>query len=814
MLISFNWLKEFVEIDRTVEEIAETLTMGGIEVESLTGVGASLGDVTTARIRAIVPHPNSEKLTLVTLDQGQTQATVVCGAPNVREGQVVAYCPPGGCLPSGARMEVRVIKGFTSPGMVCSEKELSLGDDESGILELNPSTPIGLALPEALPWIEDTILEVSVTPNRGDCLSVLGVAREIGALTGRAWRLPQFAIEESFVGIRDRVIVEVPDEDLCPRYVVRIVEGTTVGPSPFDIRIRLSRSGVRPISNVVDATNLILLECGQPLHAFDLSALERDRVVVRRCDPGERFTTLDGTERQLPENALMIRDGERSVALAGIMGGLNSEINVSTSSVLIESACFERFGIRRTSKALGLTTEASYRFERGVDPEGTLWAAHRAAYLIQRLAGGHVLADHIDVYPNPIIRQEVRVRPHKVNGLLGLSLETGQMAEYLNRLHVRVDMPTDSSGDMACCAPAWRWDLEREVDMIEEVGRIHGFENIPLSMPSYVSAPDRTRDDHRKLRKVNECMNGCGFTEIITMSFVSKSACGGFVEDGGTERVLELMNPLNEDLAVMRTSLLPGLIAAAKRNINFKSEDLKLYEIGKIFTPLAGSDLPREDLVLSAVALGSRHGSLWHFERGQMDIFGKVDVEQKVDFYDMKGALEALLDLFGAEEVLFEPSSRPFLHPGKSADIFLYDRSIGFLGELAPGMARGHDFHGRVQILEIFLEPLFIRDRKKRVFRSLPRYPYVERDVSLMVETNCSGDKIKHLISRLGHDIIASVNLFDLYRGESIPQGRQSMAFRIRYQAEDRTLTDEEVQEVHSSVVDALQKELGATMRE
>jgi len=814
MLVSFNWLKEFVDIDQSAEEVAETLTMGGIEVENLSRVGESLGDVVTSRIKTVVAHPNSEKLTLVTLDDGGKEVTVVCGAPNVSTGQVVAYCPPGGCLPSGLKMEERVIKGITSPGMLCSEKELGLGEDESGILELDRSTPLGIALPRALPWLEDVILEVSITPNRGDCLSVLGVAREIGALTGHPWRLPQFTIRESAVGVGDSVVVEVPDEDLCPRYVVRVVEGTKVGPSPFHIRLRLSRSGVRPISNVVDATNLILLECGQPLHAFDLSTLAGRRIVVRRCDPGERFTTLDSIERELTENALMIRDGERSVALAGIMGGLNSEINPSTTSVLIESACFERFGIRRTSKALGLSTEASYRFERGVDPQGTLWAAHRAAYLIANLAGGNVLEGCRDVYPNPISRPEVRVRPRKVNGLLGLELETTRMAAYLNRLHVRVDMEAGPSDEMTCVAPSWRWDLEREVDMIEEVARIHGFENIPLTMPSYVSAPDRTRNHQRTLRRVNESMNACGFTEIITMSFVSKEACKAFTEDGGQGGGLELMNPLNEELAVMRTSLIPGLMTAAKRNINFKSEDLRLYEIGKTFTAIAGQDLPREDMVLSAVALGRRHGSLWHFQRGLIDICGKVDVTQEVDFYDLKGALEALFDAFGVDEALYEASARPFLHPGKSAEVFVDGIGIGFLGELSPSLVREHGFHGRIQILEILLEPLLIRDRKKRVFRSLPRYPYVERDVSLMVETNCSGDKIKHLISRLGHDIIASVNLFDLYRGESIPQGRQSMAFRIRYQADDRTLTDEEVQEVHSSVVGALEKELGAAMRE
>ena len=814
MLISFNWLKEFVDIDHDVEKVSQILTMGGIEVENITQVGRGLGDVITARIEDVSPHPNAPKLTLVTLDIGEGKRTVVCGAPNVRQGQIAAYCPAGGTLPSGVRMEERVIKGIPSPGMICSEKELDLGDDESGILELDPDTRIGVALPKALPYIEDVVMEVSITPNRGDCLSVLGVARELAALTDRRWRAPTFTIEESAPSASDMVRVEVPDADLCPRYVVRLVEGTTIAPSPLDVRLKLSRSGVRPISNVVDVTNLVLMECGQPLHAFDHAMLKQGRIVVRRADPGERFVTLDNVERIMPPDALMIRDGERSVALAGIMGGLNSEISPSTSCVAIESACFERFGIRRTAKALGMMTEASYRFERGVDPQGTLWAANRAAYLVQKLAGGRVLQGVVDVYATPIVRPKVRVRKSKVNGLLGVDLTTSQMADYLKRLDVSVDTPSASPEAMECRPPSWRWDLEREVDFIEEIGRIHGFDRIPLSMPSYVSAPDRTRDEHKKLRAVNECMSGCGFTEIITMSFVSKAVSRTFLPQDAGADFLELVNPLTEDMAVMRKSLLPGLLAAAVRNVHFKSVDLKLYEIGKVFRPIKDMELPQEDLVLGALAMGRRYGDLWHFQRGEVDIYGKIDADQQVDFYDLKGALETIFEAFSVPDATFVPCQEPFLHGGKSAAVFVDGRKIGFVGELAPSVIREYDLPSRALVLEILLEPLFVHWRKKRVFKALPRYPYVERDISMLVETNCSGDQIKHLISRLGHGIIASVNLFDLYRGESIPEGRQSMAFRIRYQAEDRTLTDEEVQAVHSGIVSALQRELNVTVRE
>lgn len=814
MLVSFNWLKEFVEIDLSAEEVGDLLTMGGIEVEAVTRVGEGLDKILTARIEEIALHPKSDKMSLAKISLGNEVLTVVCGAPNIEVGQIVPYAPPGSVLPSGMEIKEATIKGVSSPGMICSEKELDLGEDASGILIFAEGTKVGIPITVAYPLIDDFILETSVTPNRGDCLSILGTAREVAALTGRPWRIPEFTIEEGSVSIHDRARIEVPDFDLCPRYVARMVEGVSIGPSPLEIRLRLIRSGVRPISNVVDATNIVLLECGQPLHAFDHTFLQGGKIVVRRCNPGETFVTLDDIERKLPENALMIRDGERSVGLAGIMGGLNSEIQDDTTAVLIESACFERFGIRRTAKALGMSTEASFRLERGVDPEGTLWASHRVAYLVQQLAGGTILAGLIDVYPEPIKRSAVPMKTTTAVSLLGVDLTSEQCVSYLERLGVEVDLQDDSDGTLVCTPPSWRWDLDRDVDMIEEVARVHGFQNITVSMPAYVSATDKTKEDRNQRRSAAELMNASGFTEIVTMSFVTEDAAREFVSHRPEAGQLALLNPLTEDHAVMRTSLIPGLLSTLKRNLNFRSEDLKLYEIGKTFFPNPNEELPVEDLKLAAVMTGSRHKGSWHFHRGEVDVRGKIDKEPYMDFYDMKGALENVLDGLGISEATFVPSTLPFLHPGKSADVIVENRTIGFAGELSPMKTRERDFTGKVQILEILLEPLLVQTRKERVFRPIPRYPFIERDLSLVVERNCSGDKIKHLISRLGHDIIASVVLFDLYRGKSIPDGYQSVAFRIRYQSEDRTLTDEEVQEVHSRVVVAVTTELGASLRE
>ncbi len=469
-------------------------------------------------------------------------------------------------------------------------------------------------------------------------------------------------------------------------------------------------------------------------------------------------------------------------------------------------------GTRKTAKALGMSTEASFRFERGVDPEGTLWAAHRAAYLIRKLAGGTILSGTIDVYPKPIIRRPVVVRPKRVNCFLGTSLKKKEISFCLERLGIAVNGKGKDA--LECAAPSWRWDLDREEDMMEEVARIYGFQNIPLSMPTYTSAPDRTGESHNRLRAVCGLMNTSGFTEVVTMSFNSKSEAGEFLEDGNKDDELALLNPISEEHVVMRTSLIPGLLSVMKRNVSFKIEDLRIFELGKAFLARPGQDLPVEELRVAGLATGSRYPGIWHFQRGEVDSRGKIDNIREVDFHDIKGAIENLFEGLGVSDVKFIPSKKPFLHRGKSADLVLEGQTIGFAGQLSPAKIREHDLSGNVQIFEILLEPLFIRWCKESVFKPIPRYPYIERDLSFIVEEKVSGDVIKHLISRLGHDIITSVVLFDLYRGETIPKGYQSMAFRIRYQSEDRTLTDEDAQEVHQSVAEALVREVDAKMRE
>lgn len=814
MLVSLNWLKEFVETDKTAFEIAEHLTMGGIEVESVNHVGGGLNGVFTAKILEKSPHPAVDKLCIVKVVLSDRTEEVVCGAPNVQVGDITAFAAVGAELPCGITVSVRQIKGIESKGMLCSEKELGLGEDASGILILEPGTPVGLPLTATLNYIDDFILETSVTPNRGDCLSILGVARELAALINARCKKPQFEIIESEDAIDTKLEIELWDPQLCPRYVARMVKGVRIAPSPFELRLKLFRHGVRPISNVVDVTNLVLLECGQPLHAFDHHRLEGGKIVVRRCTDGETFFTLDGIERNLPKNSLMICDAKRSVALAGIMGGQNSEIENFTKDVVIESACFERFGIRRTAKSLGMSTEASFRFERGTDPEGALWAANRASFLMQRIAGGEVLRGVVDAYPNPIIRPRVTVRNRRVSSLVGVDFRKEEIIHYLERLDIKCESCGESEESLICQSPSWRWDLEREVDMAEEVARIHGFQRIPVSMPVGRVKSDQSRTLNNRVRLAAKFMTASGFTEIVSMSFIPENACIdlGLLTEHDSQ--LKLINPLTEDYSVMRRSLLPGLMSALKRNLNFKIESIRLFEIGKVFVPVDGSELPREDLVLSGIAVGPRYSNNWHYNRGEINTYGKVETRPETDFYDVKGAIENCLEGLGCEDVKFIRSDKAFLHPGKSANLLANGLVQGFVGELNPKKTREFGLTCKIQVFEILLEPFLLEYRKKIAFRPLPRYPFVERDLSVVVETNCSGDDIKHLISRLGHGIINSVILFDLYRGESIPEGYQSMAFRIRYQSEDRTLTDAEVQEVHSQVIESLAERFGASVRD
>ncbi|HSR11906.1 MAG TPA: phenylalanine--tRNA ligase subunit beta, partial [Thermodesulfobacteriota bacterium] len=593
MKLSYEWLKDYVDVSLPASELADVLTHSGLEVEAVTEWKPEFRGVIVARLESFERLPSSDHLSLCRVSDGSRLYSVVCGAPNVRSGELVALAVEGAVLPGGERIGKTSFQGISSEGMLCSEKELGLSEEASGIMFLGNSARPGSTLQEAMP-LQDWILDVNITPNRSDCLCVIGLAREVAALTGRRLRLPEPRLEEAGETAETLTSVQIDRPDLCPRYAAKLILGIRIAASPFWMRRRLEALGVRAISNIVDVTNYVMLEMGQPLHAFDFERLEEKRIVVRTAAPGATFTTLDGTARRLPRESLMICDGKKPVALAGIMGGLNSEVEPDTGNILLESAYFDPMGIRRTSKQLGLATEASIRFERGIDPNGCLRAAERASGLMRDLAGGAIARGAVDNYARRIHPVRIPLRVPRVNQILGTELSGAEIRRYLESL----DIPIEQEGaDRITAVPGtYRVDLTREIDLVEEVARLHGFNRIPATLPSGTVAPRKKTELEEASWKARELLVGFGFREAINYSFMSTRMIRALriPDDDRRARPLPIQNPLSEEQAVMRTTLIPGLLQAAKLNFNRQNLDLKLFELGRVFFPRAGEELPLE----------------------------------------------------------------------------------------------------------------------------------------------------------------------------------------------------------------------------
>jgi phenylalanyl-tRNA synthetase beta chain len=665
-------------------------------------------------------------------------------------------------------------------------------------------TEPGTPLPEAL-ILEDVALEVSITPNRGDCASIIGIAREIAALTGNPLKERDIKLETVEESISSAARVTLEDPEGCPRYAAGMVRGMKIDRSPFWLRYRLSVCGVRSISNVVDVTNYILLELGQPLHAFDYDRLHEHRIVVRKAHGGEHFTTLDGKRHTLDDGCLMICDGKEPVALAGIMGGLNSEISEDSRNVLVESACFDPITIRRASKRLGISTEASYRFERGVDIELAAKALDKALALIHSLAGGEILKDIIDEYPRPFQPNIIDLRVEKVNQLLGTQLTDKAVAAHLESLNIKVER--DNKGLMRVTAPSYRVDITREVDLIEEVGRREGFDNIPVTIPQIRPADSIPEAGISTADKIKEIMVGLGFSEIISYSFISPESADtmGAEQNSPIREFVHIVNPLSVDQSVMRTSLMPGLLSALQTNMAYGQEDLKLFEWGKVFFDQPGNDgLPKETFSLGAAMSGLFSEQAWHTK------------ERAVDFFDMKGALEVLFDDLGLSGVSYKgQESTPGLLPGASAAIQLGDRVVGHVGQVHPKTLEG--FHIKIEncfIFEVDIEAVISHIVKDRQFKAIAKYPAVVRDISLIVTNHLESVRIIKIIEAAGGSLVESVRLYDLYEGGKIDASEKALTFRIQYRSNDRTLDGQEINELHDRVIQKIMEETGARLRE
>ncbi len=811
----WSWLLELCDLPSvpTVEEGARALTGGGLEVEGVTDLGAGFAGVVVAEVVGKRPHPGSEKLTLVDVitARGGSATQVVCGAPNVPEpGRKVLWAPPGAALPGGITLAVKAVKGVESPGMLCSETELEIGDDDSGIivLDADDGTPLGAPAQQAL-GVNDWMIEINAPANRGDCLGHLGLARELCALLGG--RLVPPAPEPDLDALAADLdaaalaAVTIADPDGCPRYVARVIDGLTVRPSPRRFAQRLRAVGVRPISNLVDVTNYVLFELGQPLHAFDWHHVRGARIDVRRARAGERMTTLDGQERALVPDDLLICDGEGPVALAGVMGGAESEVSAATTRVLLESASFQPRSIRRTARRLALPSEASQRFERGVDPELAPLAAARASVLLARLGGGRIARGMVDVYPRPVVRPRVPLRLSRTRALIGADVGAAQCESALARLGCDVVRTGDDTWEVT--PPSARTDLTREVDLIEDVLRVHGYGNVPATIPALRVGPAPLADDIAD--RARRALAAAGLAEAITYGFQSRErvAALGVSADDRRAHPVAVKNPMSAEQAVMRTSLLPNLVGALARNASFGLRDAALFEVGAVFLRKAGTALdgePRElldePLHAAAVLTGARPS--W------------LGAAQPWDYFDVKGMLEQLLRALGAGEPRYVATREiPYLHPGVAAHVLAADGTrLGEIGEVHPAMREQLGVLAPVFMFDVALEALPAPTPAQ--MRAVPRFPASTRDVSLLLDDPIPAARVRDVIAGASQPLLETVRLAEEYRDAAkLGAAKKSQLWSITYRAPDRTLTDPEVDAAHEAIVSRLLADTPAERR-
>lgn len=790
MKASHSWLKEYVPIDSDIDRLADGLTMAGLEVDSVSNRFENLAGVVVARIERVRPHPKADKLKICDVDVGNGTLSVVCGAPNVREEMLSPLAPVGTHLADGTILEKAIIRGVPSEGMLCSEAELGLGIDRSGIMVLDSSLSVGASLPGALDLF-DRVMEIDLTPNRADCLSLLGIAREIAALKKTRVRYPEIDLPAGTGRIEDHTSITIEAPDHCPRYAARLVFDITVRPSPFWLQDRLLSVGLRPINNIVDITNFVMMETGQPLHAFDFDRLAENRIVVRTADAGETFVTLDGKEHSLTSETLMICDGEKPVAIGGVMGGLNSEIDDTTTRVLIESACFDPVSIRKTSKKLGIYTDASHRFERGVDPEGTLRAADRAAQLMVELGGGRLIAGSIDANPIKFEKKTIPLPVERTNRLLGTRLTGEEIAGLLDLIEFSAERRDDEILEVS--PPSFRVDVTRPVDLMEEVARLWGYDNIPETLPR-ISVQSRPHPPQLALRdRVRRLMNGFGFSEAINYSFMASQACDDLrlAPDDPRRRTVRILNPLTEDQSVMRSSLVPGLLLAMGRNLSRQNRTIRLFEVGKIFISNGKDRLPDETEMVAGLLSGLRNNPQWHFR------------ETDADFYDIKGVVEGLLEGLHIREAGFtrlEDRLCTYTRAGYTARISDGTDDIGLVGEIDPRVLQNFDLKQTAYIFEIDLPRLAALIPETTRAEAIPVFPAVSRDVTLIVDKDLESGKILDGVLGSGEKLVESVHLFDVFEGAPVPEGKKSISFRITYRSHEKTLEDEQVNRLHQKL--------------
>ena len=808
MKVTLNWLKQYVDFNWTAEQMVERLTMLGLEVEGVHKTGGEFEGVVVAQILTKDSVPGSDKLSVCKVNDGTKERTIICGAQNHKPGDKVPLILPNFALPLKAgEKEPFVIKerkvfGITSQGMMCSPQELGLPDDVDGLLILPAEAKIGQPFAEYLGRSgSDVVFDLEITPNRPDWNSVIGIAREIAALTGAVLKLPEIKIQSSGTKVEDLVSVKVEDAALCPRYTARVIKGVKIGPSPDWLKQSLEKAGIRSINNVVDVTNYVLLETGQPLHAFDYHLIAKagdgkPTIVARRAKDQEKFKTLDNVERTLTGEMLLIADEQKGIALAGIMGGVNTEINNNTKDVLIESAYFSPTNIRRTSKTLGLRSESSYRFERGADVGICDWASQRCAQLILETAGGELASGVVDVYPTPAKQKEIELHFQKTTTLLGVPISHAEQISYLTKLGLTLVEQTP--GICKFKIPTFRVDLKRDVDLIEEVGRLYGVEKIPATPPRNAIGTNAFDAVYDQIAEARRILTGMGLYEAQGQTLIAHEECRV-----KTEEQVGLANPLSSDMDVLRPGLLPGLIHSLQHNISRKNYDVGLFEIGRVFIQSNGA-AKQENHVAIAIT-GQRAPNFW----------SGSERDAKFDVFDLKGMIEEFLEQLGLRGVTF--AKRP-----ESGGLFLESAAIalggklplGEMGQLPPALAKKHDLRDAVYLAELNLDQLIARRNSGKSFKSLPQFPAIRRDAAILVPETTTHDSVLQAVKQSKPANLESVELFDVFRGKNVPEGQKSLAYAFTYRSPEKTLTDAEVNASHSKIIEAFKAQLQATVRE
>lgn len=793
MNLPMSWLNDYMDIDVTPKEYSDRLTLTGSKVEGFESMGESVQNVVTGKVLTCEDHPDSDHLHVCTVDAGTGEILqIVCGAPNVKAGIIAPIALVGAVLPGG-KIKKGKLRGVESCGMICSHDELGITEDmlgyepEYGILILPDDTPVGKDIKDIF-GMNETVVEFEITSNRPDCFSIIGLARETAATFDKKFTIPEVKFSENSENIADTISVEVLDKDKCKRYCARMVKNVKIGPSPAWMQQRLTACGVRPINNIVDITNYVLLEYGQPMHAFDLRDLADNKIIVKRAADGEVIKTLDEQDRTLTSNDLVIADGKRAVAIAGVMGGFNSEVKDDTTTVIFESATFDAASVRLTAQRVGLRTEASSRYEKGLDYNNTVPAVERACQLVEELGCGENVGGMIDVMGNVTDMETLPFRPEKINAFLGTDISTEAMVKIFDALEIKTDLDK-----MTVTPPSFRPDLVGEADIAEEVARFYGYDKIPVTLLSGEATCGKKNERQQMQDKVSEALAAQGMYEIYTYTFTSPSVFDklNIPSDSDLRNTVKISNPLGEDTSVMRTTTIASMLDILSRNYNYRNALARLFEVGKVFIPTEEGKLPNEPVKIT------------------MGIYG-----DNTDFYDIKGVCESLFDALNVSGVKYEAvTDNPTFHPGRCAKISASGKELGIIGEIHPAVSRKFEIETPVYIAELDFENVFLNSKTEVKFKELPKFPAVTRDIAMLVDKEIPVADIEAVIAKASGKMLETLTLFDVYEGKQIPEGKKSVAYSAVYRAADRSLTGEEVQKVFDKVVRNLEGQLGAQLR-